>query len=222
MSKSVFESHGFKKTMGMVYGFGGSIVIIGALFKILHWPFADLMLIVGLGTEAIIFAISAFEPVHKEVDWSLVYPELAGIDPMEKKESKNKGTVSQQLDKMLEEAKIGPELIDSLGSGLKSLSANVNEMANLSNATVATNEFTQNVQKASKSIEGVSVVSENISQSLNSFSGGLTNLVDNLSNTGDQAGEFKNNLSKLNNNISNLNNIYGNMLTAMTGSQASR
>jgi archaellum component FlaC len=223
MSKSVFESKGFKKTMGMVYGFGGSIVIIGALFKILHWPGADFMLIVGLGTEAGIFAISAFEPIHKEYDWSLVYPELAGMDPMEKKDTAKKGTVSQQLDKMLEEAKIGPELIDSLGAGLRSLSNNVNEMANLSNASIASNEFAQNIQKASKSIEGVSLVSENISASLNSFSGGLNNLVDNLSNTGDQAGEFKTNLSKLNNNISNLNNIYGNMLTAMTGgSQSSR
>lgn len=222
MSKSVFESKSFKKIMGMIYGFGGSIVIIGALFKILHWPGADLMLIIGLGTEAGIFAISAFEPIHKEYDWSLVYPELAGMDPLEKKKEINKGTVSQQLDKMLEEAKIGPELIDSLGTGLKSLSSNINEMASLSNATIATEEYTTNIQKASKSLESVGTASENISQSLTSFSGGLSSIVDNLSTTGEEAGQFKSNLSKLNSNISNLNNIYGNMLTAMTGNQANR
>jgi gliding motility-associated protein GldL len=222
MSKSVFESKSFKKVMGMVYGLGGSVVIIGALFKILHWPGADFMLILGLGTEAAIFAISAFEPIHKEYDWSLVYPELAGMDPMEKKAvGTAKGSVSQQLDKMLEEAKIGPELISSLGSGLKSLSENVNEMASLSNATVATNQYTENIQKATKSLESIGTSSENISQSLTSFSGGLNNLVSNLSATGEQAGEFKTNLGKLNSNISNLNNIYGNMLSAMTG-QASR
>lgn len=219
MSKSVFESKGFKKFMGMTYGFGGSIVIIGALFKILHWPGADFMLIVGLGTEAVIFAISAFEPPHKEYDWSLVYPELAGMDPLETKKAVNKGSVSQQLDKMLEEAKIGPELIDSLGTGLKSLSTNINDMANLSNASVATQEYTNNIQKASKSLESIGSASESISESLNSFSGGLTNLVDNLSTSGESAGEFKSNLSKLNSNLNNLNNIYGNMLTAMTGNQ---
>ncbi|MCO6494949.1 MAG: gliding motility protein GldL [Bacteroidetes bacterium] len=215
------ESKSFKKFMGLAYGYGASVVIIGALFKILHWPGADIMLIIGLGTEAFLFALSAYEPAKKEWDWSLVYPEFAGMDPVEKQNNK-KGTVTQQLDKMLEEAKVGPELINSLGAGLKSLSANVNEMANLSHTTVATSEFTQNIQKASKSIENVSTVSENISQSLNSFSGGLTNLVDNLSSTGEQAGEFKSNLSKLNTNISNLNNIYGNMLSAMTGSNSSR
>lgn len=220
MSKSIFESKGFKKAMSMTYGFGASVVIVGALFKILHWPFADQMLIVGLLTEAAIFAISAFEPLHKEYDWSLVYPELAGIDPLDKK--KSQGTVSQQLDKMLEEAKVGPELISSLGTGLKSLSTNVAEMATLSNATVATNEYTQNLQKATKSIGEVGDVTENFSKSMSSLSGGINSLAENLASTGEEAGQFKSNFSSLNKNISNLNNIYGNMLSAMTGNQASR
>ncbi|MBW7845793.1 MAG: gliding motility protein GldL, partial [Bacteroidia bacterium] len=110
--------------MAKVYGLGAAVVIVGALFKILHWKGADLMLMVGLGTEAMIFAISAFEPLHKETDWTLVYPELAGMEPDEK-DKKKRGTISQQLDQMLEEAKVGPELIQSLGNGLKSLSENV-------------------------------------------------------------------------------------------------
>lgn len=220
MSKSIFESKGFKKAMSMTYGFGASVVIVGALFKILHWPFADLMLIIGLLTEAGIFAISAFEPLHKEYDWSLVYPELAGIDPLDKK--KSQGTVSQQLDKMLEEAKVGPELISSLGTGLKSLSSNVAEMASLSNASVATNEYTQNLQKATKSIGEVGEVTESFSKSMSSLSGGINSLAENLVSGGEEAGQFKSNISSLNKNISNLNNIYGNMLSAMTGNQTSR
>jgi gliding motility-associated protein GldL len=220
MSKSIFESKGFKKAMSMTYGFGASVVIVGALFKILHWPGADLMLIIGLLTEAGIFAISAFEPLHKEYDWSLVYPELAGIDPLDTK--KSQGTVSQQLDKMLEEAKVGPELISSLGTGLKSLSSNVAEMASLSNASVATNEYTQNLQKATKSIGEVGEVTESFSKSMSSLSGGINSLAENLVSGGEEAGQFKSNISSLNKNISNLNNIYGNMLSAMTGNQASR
>src|SRR5690348_4154247 len=113
-----------KKFMGYLYGWGASIVIVGAMFKIQHWPGAGPMLVAGLSIEAIIFFFSAFEPVHVETDWSLVYPELAGMhdedyDPHAKK--KKTGTVTQELDKMLEEAKIGPELLESLGTGLKSL-----------------------------------------------------------------------------------------------------
>src|SRR5690606_30306650 len=154
-SNSIFESKKFKKIIAYVYGWGAAIVIIGALFKIMHWPGANAMLIAGLGTEALIFFISVFEPIHAEYDWSLVYPELAGIEPTEKKSKTQQGSISQQLDKMLADAKVGPELIGSLGSGLKSLSDNVKDMSSLSNATLATNEYTTNISKASKAIETI-------------------------------------------------------------------
>ena len=82
MSKSFFESKKYKTTMNFVYGIGAAVVIVGALFKILHLKGADIMLSVGLLTEAAIFVISAFEPVHMDPDWSLVYPELAGGEPI--------------------------------------------------------------------------------------------------------------------------------------------
>ena len=69
----------FKLFMTRLYGWGASVVILGALFKIQHYEGAGLMLIIGLSTEAIIFFFSGFEPPHEEVDWSLVYPELAGM-----------------------------------------------------------------------------------------------------------------------------------------------
>ncbi len=75
----VVQSSGWKNFMAKLYGIGASIVIIGALFKIQHYQFAGLMLGIGLCTEAIIFFFSAFEPLHEDVDWTLVYPELAGI-----------------------------------------------------------------------------------------------------------------------------------------------
>jgi gliding motility-associated protein GldL len=73
------QSSGWKNFIAKLYGLGASVVIIGALFKIQHWPMASLMLTIGLCTESVIFFFSAFEPLHEEVDWSLVYPELAGI-----------------------------------------------------------------------------------------------------------------------------------------------
>ncbi|HEY1047722.1 MAG TPA: gliding motility protein GldL [Bacteroidia bacterium] len=220
-SNNIFESKGFKKVMAYVYGWGAAIVIIGALFKIMHWPGANLMLIAGLGTEALIFFVSVFEPIHAEYDWTLVYPELAGIEPSEKKtKNQNQGSISQQLDKMLAEAKVGPELIGSLGNGLKSLSENVKDMSALSSATVATTEYTNNISKASKAIESIGLASNEISSSMSTFAGGLTTMVNNLSSTANDSAEFKENISKLNKNLGSLNSVYGNMLSAMGGARA--
>jgi len=214
MSKSFFESKKFKTTMNFVYGIGAAVVIVGALFKILHLKGADLMLSVGLLTEAAIFVISAFEPVHMDPDWSLVYPELAGGEPTEKKKSTG-GSVSQQLDSMLSQAKIGPELIESLGTGLTSLSSNVKEMANLSNAAVATNEYAESASKAAKNMSSIADSTAMVSDSMGNFSAGLQGALTNITATESATAEFYSELNKLNRNLSNLNSIYGNMLSAM-------
>lgn len=221
MSKSFFETKKWKQFMNMVYGIGAAVVIAGALFKIMHWKGADMMLVIGMGTECVIFIISAFEPVHMDPDWSLVYPELAGVESEGKKDKKAASnlTVSQQLDQMLEEAKVGPELIESLGNGLKSLSQNVNEMSNLSNASVATAEYVANTQAASRTMEEISRSTSMVNDSLNSFSGGLSNVLNNLSASEGASAEFKDELGRLNKNLGNLNTIYGNMLSAMGGSR---
>lgn len=213
MSKSFFESKKFKTTMNFVYGIGAAVVIVGALFKILHLKGADVMLSVGLLTEAAIFVISAFEPVHMDPDWSLVYPELAGGELTEKK--KSTGSVSQQLDSMLAQAKIGPELIESLGNGLTSLSSNVKEMANLSNAAVATNEYTESATKAAKNMSSIADSTAMVSDSMGNFSAGLQGALTNINATESATAEFSSELNKLNRNLSNLNSIYGNMLSAM-------
>lgn len=196
-SNSFFESMAFKKIMAKVYGFGAAIVIVGALFKIMHWPGANPMLIVGLGTEAMIFFISAFEPLHKEIDWSIVYPELAGIDSDDKKANKAKGTISQQLDKMLEEAKVGPDLIQSLGNGLKSLSENVNNLADLSTAATATDEYTKNVSKASQSVQGLS---DSYSKAVDAMSG--------LVSASEGSKEYGDQIERMTKNLSSLNSVY--------------
>ena len=98
----------WKSFMAKLYGFGAAIVIVGAMFKIMHWPGAGPMLVIGLSTEAVIFFFSAFEPPHEEVDWSLVYPELAGMHGEEGDNAhakiEDKGSVTEQLDNMLEDA----------------------------------------------------------------------------------------------------------------------
>lgn len=146
----------FRTIMPKIYGIGAAVVIIGAMFKILHLEGANQMLMIGLTTEAIIFFLSAFEPPHAEPDWSKVYPELAedyeGAATAPRISNKPGVSPSQELDKMMEKAKIGPELIESLGKGMRSMADSASKMSNLADAAVATNDYAKNVKTASQSL----------------------------------------------------------------------
>lgn len=138
--------------MAMTYGLGAAVVIMGALFKLMHWPFAGGMLTAGLTTEAIIFAISAFLPIHEDPDWTLVYPELAGANDPKKKETANE---VERLNKMLAEAKIKQETITNLGQGLQSLSKSVDGLKVANDATVATQNYTKKVEEATGNLDNL-------------------------------------------------------------------
>lgn len=192
----IVTSKAYKEITAKLYGMGASVVIVGALFKINHWPGAEPMLIVGMGIEALIFFASAFEPLHVTYDWSLVYPELAGMEDAhghaaekEKKDKKKdkKGEASvqieggvaggttiigglsgtQELDKMLADAKIGPELIESLGKGLQNLSTTTAGLNNIAGAAAASEKFTSNINVASESVVELSSAYKKTADNLN-------------------------------------------------------
>jgi gliding motility-associated protein GldL len=150
----------FATIMPKVYGIGAAVVIVGALFKIQHWQGANEMLILGLGTEAVIFFLSAFEPKHAEADWSKVYPELA--EDYEAPVNQVATRISNRpaggespllkIDEMLKTAKVDQNLLDNLGKGLTNLATSASQMNSLSNAAVATNDYAKNVQAASSSL----------------------------------------------------------------------
>jgi gliding motility-associated protein GldL len=177
--QEITKSRGFKNFMAKLYGIGAAVVIMGALFKITHIPGANTMLFIGLTTEAVIFFFSAFEPPHVEPDWSLVYPELAGMyhgvadlgddlpefmeDELEEEEDL---TVSQQLDGMFKEANIGADLIESLGSGLRNLNDTASNMSKFTEAAEANTEFVENVKGASSSVTKLSETYDKASDAL--------------------------------------------------------
>jgi gliding motility-associated protein GldL len=152
----IVRSKAYKNFMAKLYGWGASAVILGALFKILHIKGADLMLMVGMGTEALIFFFSAFEPLHKQYDWALVYPELGLSEEANGKQFK--GSVTQQLDNMLAEAKIEPALIESLASGMKNLSENAKKLSLTTDAAMATEGYVDNLSKAKDAVKNLTGV----------------------------------------------------------------
>lgn len=212
---SLVRSKGFKNFMAKLYGWGASVVIIGALFKINHYPGANMMLVLGLGTEALIFFFSAFEPPHVEPDWSLVYPELAGmydgysnheLDAMMGEEEKK--SVTEELDNMLEEAKIGPELIESLGEGLRKLSENSAKMGDITEATVATSEYTQNMKHAATAIDGLSNSYVKSSEVLNETTIKIAKSAESIDFSEIDGTAFNNELTKVAQNLAALNSVY--------------
>ncbi|MEN8224086.1 MAG: gliding motility protein GldL [Bacteroidota bacterium] len=161
---NIVRTRGFRNFMAKLYGLGAAVVILGALFKINHYAGADIMLIVGLGTESLIFFFSAFEPPHVEPDWSIVYPELGGMYHQPGEAGKGKPT--EELDDLLADAKIGPELIESLGNGLRKMSDNASRLSDITDAASVTNEYVSNVKGASASVSDLNQSYKNTAEAL--------------------------------------------------------
>jgi len=204
-----------KKTMNFAYGMGAAVVIIGALFKIQHYPGAGVLLIIGLCTEALIFGLSAFDPVDAELDWSLVYPELAGGEA-KKKDAKKlespteaQGLLSQKLDTMLKEAKIDGELMSSLGNSIKNFESAAKGIAPTVDSIASTKKYSEELTLAATQMESLNSLYKMQLESA-SRNAQINNEVaeNNL--------KLKDQMQSLTSNLSSLNNVYGGMLSAMS------
>ena len=211
------QSKSTKKLFNMAYGLGASVVIIGALFKILHWEFGPLtgglLLAVGLITEALIFAISAFEPVEDEFDWSLVYPELAGgmnngtdIEIAELKEAET--SLSKKLDDLLEEAGVDASLMESLGSSIKNFEGAAKGLAPTADAMQSTQKYSEEMVHAAAQMESLNSLYKVQLESASKQATVNEEVVQNATALKDQ-------MESLATNLSSLNGVYGGMLTAM-------
>jgi gliding motility-associated protein GldL len=201
-----------KKVMNFTYGMGAAVVIIGALFKLMHWPGASMMLIIGLGTEAFIFGLSAFEAPDEELDWSLVYPELAGGEARKKDKKEDpkdaQGLLSQKLDSMLKEAKIDAELMASLGNSIRNFEGAAKGISPTVDAIASTKKYSEEMNTAAAQMESLNSLYK-IQLESASRNAQINNEVaeNNL--------KLKDQMQSLTSNLSSLNNVYGGMLSAM-------
>lgn len=206
----------WKLFMAKLYGIGAAVVILGALFKIMHWPGAGPMLVVGLLTEAVIFFFSAFEPLHEDPKWELVYPELAlahdedfdlhayldekGESGLTHHGGGGGGTVTgitEQFDNLLEEAKIDAELLNRLGDGIRSLSENAEGLKAVSGAAAATDSYVSSLESASTKVATLSETYDRASESLLGLTSGA-----------EEGASFGEQLQKVSTNLAALNNVY--------------
>ncbi|MES2619301.1 MAG: gliding motility protein GldL [Bacteroidota bacterium] len=206
--------------LNYAYSWGAAVVIAGALFKIMHWQGANIMLIAGMSTEVIIFFISGLEPqfaYHKEYEWERVYPELADEGPVHK----GGKPLTQQLDKMLTDAKVGPDLINSLGKGFTSLGESVSKLNDLTDATVAANDFSKNAKSAAGQINSFAQAAATATSAVNSIGAGaehtkvyheqVQSMVKNLSQLN---AIYELELQDSNNHLKAMNKFFGNLNSA--------
>ena len=240
--KELSESRGYKNFMAKLYGIGASIVMIGALFKLTHMPLfgwsgaANFMLTLGLVTEAIIFFFSAFEPIHVEPDWSLVYPELWDMyhDDGEKPASTttkrvksnggeaNNDLIADKLNDMFEKANINSATMERLSQGLNKLGENASKIADVSEAVAATSNYTKAMNKASETAMELDSQLSKTATNAAMFSDTSRKMNDTMALYLEKVNASASNTDALNHQLNDLskrmtamNTVYGNMLNAM-------
>lgn len=191
----------------MVYGLGAAIVIVGALFKIQHWPYGSEILTIGMIVEALVFTYSAFERQKGDLDWSLVYPELTGGSAKAKKgkDDTPEGVLTKKLDTLLKEAKIDGALVKSLGDSIQNLNATA---ASMDGSVGASKSYNEQMAKATAQMESLNDLYSAQLESANRQSEINAESIEN-------ALKLKEQMESLASNLSSLNGVYGGMLTAM-------
>lgn len=160
--------------MSRLYGWGASVVMVGALMKLEHMPLASYFLIAGLGTEAIIFFFSGFEPLPEEWEWDRVYPELADTGKPKEKTATRQGGAVQQMDALFAQAQITPDMLNRLGDGMRNLSETSSRLGDISKAHVVTEAYIGNVKSASDQLGSFSSAYAKSTEALNQTAEGLS------------------------------------------------
>lgn len=162
----IFKTKRWKTFMGYVYGWGASVVMIGALFKLQHWQYSGLLLTIGLVTEAFIFFLSAFEPPLEMPEWSKVYPELRDdYEMMELEEYGKKG--KNGFDQLLSSTELSPDLLTKVGKSLNDLTNAAQGISDISTATLATDMYVKNLSSASESMNSFAEINKRANESVN-------------------------------------------------------
>jgi gliding motility-associated protein GldL len=200
--KGGFKEVLYKKIMPMVYGIGAAVVIVGAMFKILHIPGAGFMLGVGLSTEAVIFFLSSFEPAHAELDWSKVYPELKEeTDEFEEEDEfgmpATSDNATKKLDDMFKDADINEDLLGRLGDGFSKLSDTVSGLANISDAAGASNQYAESAREASTKLTEMNKSYEATALAMSELAG-----------ASEDAKDYHSQVQQITKNLGALNSVY--------------
>ena len=193
-----------KRITGTAYGFGASVVIVGALFKIQHWPGAGMMLTAGMFTEAVLFALSALEKPHKDWHWSLVFPELESHDSHGKESKKSKKMVPE----IVEPATLVEEEVKKLSEGIKRLNDTADQLGAVGSAALVTDTYVNNLAKASDAAGAFASSQKTLKESSDSLITSYGDITTSIGLASQGSKNFANQIEDVNKNISTINSVF--------------
>jgi hypothetical protein len=199
-----------KVAMHMLFGLGGAVVIIGALFKILHLEIGPitggLVLGLGLGTEALIFTVSALNTGEIKEEHDDFVKKVKGGGG--KAASAEEPGLSSKIDEMLREAKLDVTLINNLTRSIKNLEASAQALSPAADAASSSEAYSQQLATASQKLEQLNqVYAEQVNSAGNNAAFN--------EKVAENADKLKQQMEALSSNLAALNQVYKGMLSAM-------
>lgn len=207
--ESFLSSPKGKKIVGYAYGLGAAVVIVGALFKILHLPGASVVLTIGMGTEAFLFALSAFEDPHKEYHWDLVFPQLEGGEggpimgaaaPASK--------AGNSIEDIANAGKLSESDAQKLNEGIRKLSETASQIADVTAAVSASSNYARNMNAASDAISAFAATQATLKTSSDSLFASYKTVAESMANVADDAKGYMQEMQGITKNLSSINASY--------------
>jgi hypothetical protein len=189
----VVKSSGFKYLKNLIIGVGASVVLVGALYKIMSWPGADQMLMAGLLTEAGLFLMLGILPPDSDYYWSKLYPGLDDYNATVQPLTAGGGGGSQikfDSKKLEDQNELMIQELQNMAKSLSSLKA---------------------LQEVDFSQTGAQI------KKMGDFYANLNTAMESLNNSVEDTKVYREQLATLNQNLGSLNKVYGGMLSAMKG-----
>ena len=242
------EKPGYKRFMGYLYGWGASIVIVGALFKINHYPGAGLMLIVGMSIEAIIFVFSAFDKPHPDPQWERVYPALKNKPdgtPLYEEgqapcyaggsssgagrslDAESKQMLSEKIDEMLKKAEVSPEIFERLSNGIEKLTQTTQSLGQLPDMATVNKDYATQMSQVTEQMTALGDFYKMQVQATQSqvevnakLQQDIAKMMETMSGSLESSMKFRQEIDDLSSKVAALNKVYGQMLSAMQNPQA--
>ncbi|MBO7454836.1 MAG: gliding motility protein GldL [Paludibacteraceae bacterium] len=195
-----YESYQGKRVTGIVYSVGAAVVIIGALFKILHWPGASAVLMIGMFTEAFLFTIGVLDAPHPEFHWEQVFPQLVSL------ESGCEPNLYAEISQREKPTLLGTNGPAGNGGGVGIPSANLSDkdQASLSEGIQKLAKTAAQLNDLGKVAEGTAKLGEKMEVAgvaMEKFAASATNM-------SGQTEAYEKGLNAVNANLNNLNAVY--------------
>jgi len=209
------------------YGLGASVVILGALFKLLHWDYANEMLMVGMFTEAIIFAVSAFEKPFKTYEWDRIFDfETGKVDlkldgltntanavmpstsPAQSYPTQSEAGASSSMAPLRQIDGLSDADVDRLSKSIQQLAKTAEQLQTIAAFSLETERFSQSIQHISQNTARYAESQESLVEATGKLQQIYERIGEDTEKIEVNTQEYRNKVERINSNLAGMNSIY--------------